>query len=167
MDYDKVKEAAVAILALVDPRQPYGTVLFNAIARVSVTMAVEAVVVQRNSASGRLEVLMTQRGPDEAYPGQWHAPGSVFRPFEYPDDVFLRLAKREFGAGIRSATFVGCHFYSEWRGWYQSLVYLVELDGESKDGRFFSVDELPSETVIHHRDTVIPMAVRAFEAREG
>ena len=60
-------------LAKIDPRKPYGTTLFNAIARLTVSPAVETVCLRLNQTTKEVEVYLVQRARDDtAYPGEWH-----------------------------------------------------------------------------------------------
>ena len=44
---------------------------------------------------------------------------------------------------------------------FLSVIYLCTADGTA--GTWFAVDTLPENTVDHHRDHVIPIAVKAFQ----
>ncbi len=145
-------------------KKPLGSKLFEAIARLSVNVAFEGVYLRRNKKA--VEVFMLERRPHEAYAGQWHVPGAVFRPGEKPADVARRLGNpKEFSAPIASD--FKCHgtfFYSEPRGWFLSLVYLVKCKkSPNSKGRWWDVKHLPKNTILHHRKYVIPAAVKAFQ----
>jgi len=185
-DYSTVIEA----LKVVDPTKPYGTALFDALARVTVSVAIEAVCLrlQKEIAPGVLcltskgfvatddvqygviEVYMIQRSQDDtAYPGEWHCPGSVMRPGESFEDVLDRLAKKEFGADFVSAMFVAninpSSLEPEARGHFLSIVYLCDLEEkEGLRGEWFPVNQLPEKTVEHHRKRIIPAALGTFVA---
>ena len=164
VDYAEVMKVIARVLDLVDPARPYGTELFNALARVTISVAVEAVCLRRNPTNEVIEVLLFQRSPhDTAYPNQWHCPGSVMRKMESEDDVLERLSESEFGAKIVSNAFTGRHNNPhEVRGHFLSLVYLCAIEGDTK-GAWFPVDQLPRDTVSHHRNSIIPIAVEYFE----
>ncbi|TAN45671.1 MAG: hypothetical protein EPN26_16080, partial [Rhodospirillales bacterium] len=99
--YDEVKHTIARGLALIDPFRPYGTELYGAIARLSISVAVEMVCLRRDPATGKLMVLMTQRAADDPLlPGEWHCPGSITRVGELPEDVFRRLEQKEFGCAL-------------------------------------------------------------------
>jgi len=164
----------VATLVFTIPRKtPYGTRAFNATARLSWSIAFEAVAL-REGVNG-LEVYLRQRSDDDsAYPGEWHAPGSIFRPGETERDVANRLAE-EFGAPITKLYFLG--EVADWqdhkedteaRGSFVSRVYLVEFDENQpprEDERHIwcPVGDLPEKTVWSHRDLIIPMAVHEYD----
>lgn len=178
-------------LGEIDPRQPYGTELFDALARVTVSVAVETVCLRlrkeiANGVSFRagsghtiatddveyteIEVYLVQRSPDDtAYPGQWHCPGSVMRPGESFEDVLERLEQKEFGAPLLSKRFVAninpSRLKPEERGHFLSIVYLcVFEEKEDLRGKWFSVRALPKETVESHRRKIIPCALGMFTA---
>lgn len=163
--YEMVRKAAVQVLQLVDPQKPYGKELFDALARVTVSVTVEAVCMRRNASTSVLEVLMTRRSPDEAYAHEWHCPGSVIRPGEEIEDVFNRLGKEEFGAEIISKEFIGNYNnVKEVRGHFFGVIYFCTVKGNSK-GSWYPVDKLPPDTVIQHRDLVIPMVAEKIAAQ--
>ena len=155
----------IAALGKIDPNQSYGTELFDALARITVSVAVEAVCLRLNSRD--IEVYMAQRSPtDTAYPGEWHCPGSVLRPGEEVADVFERLVKRELGRGLGSFRFIAnVNHPTEGRGHFFSLVYLCALSSANEQrGKWFDVNHLPENTVESHRCRIIPSAVGAFVA---
>jgi len=159
---DQHREQAAAALDLVPQDVPMGTRMFNAFCRLGVSPCVEAVVLRRNS--GAIEVLMTQRSMNEtAYPGEWHCPGTMFRPMESVDDAFARLEKKELGLEITMHCFCGIvNHTQEVRGHCLSLVFVCSIEGAPEKGQWFNVDRLPKETVSHHREPIIPMAVAAY-----
>jgi len=149
------------LLGFVKPGR-YGTRLFNALARLTVTVALETVCFRRNGLD--IEVfLVTRSMKDSAYPGGKHVPGSAMRCGEQESDVFRRLSDREYGARITKATFV-CNFNhtEEARGHFFTPIYLVELEGEPTGGHWYPVNNMPAETIEHHRDIVIRWALVAY-----
>ncbi len=157
----------------IDPTKPYGAELFDALARLTVNVAVEAVCLRLNPSTQKVEVYMTQRSPtDTAYPGEWHCPGSVMRPGEDINGVFARLSKREFDNSTLRWRFIANVNPSkrepEIRGTFLSMVYLCVLEEkEGLRGKWFPVDELPERTVEHHRRRIIPCAQGAFLAENS
>ncbi len=160
------REELVALLQGINPRQfrPYGTVLFEALARWMPPVAFEMVALRRNGDD--VEVFMTLRRPDESYADQWHSPGSVMRYGEQEEDVFRRLAESEFGTNdLGQPVLVGVfNNTTEERGHFYCPVYLCQI-GATSMGRWFRVDDLPANTVRHHREKIIPIALRAFNQR--
>ncbi len=163
------------MLSEIDPRQPYGTELFDALARLTVSVAVEAVCLRPYWQIGseieqgqypEFEVYLVQRAQDDtAYPGEWHCPGSVMRPMESIEDVMARLGKKEFGANLLSWKFVtNVNHAHEQRGHFFSLVYLCQLreEKEGMRGQWFPTYRLPQNTVGHHRQPIIPVALGDF-----
>ncbi len=152
---------AAALRTVTNPSGHLGQELYEQIARFSTTVAFEAILLRKRE--GAIEVYMTQRQPHEAYAGQWHVPGSLFRRGEQPADVARRLSEREFKGIITRFQHVEDFFYQEERGWFESKVFLVEIPGQMQSGgTWFSVDALPQRTVPHHVEKIIPAAVQAF-----
>ncbi|MFA7252969.1 MAG: NUDIX domain-containing protein [Patescibacteria group bacterium] len=157
-----IKKTGGLLLGLVPRGMPLGTELFEGVAALSISVAYEMVVF-RTGQDGRVEVYMTKRTDDDpAYPGEWHCPGTVRRPWESPADAIERLAQREFGARIISYKIVGMiDDYAEKRGHFYTPVCIGHLDGEptSPRGDWFPVDQLPENTVKHHSVGVVPCAL--------
>lgn len=162
---DEFKAIMAQLLGKIDPNRPYGTVLFDALARLGWSIAFEAVALRINQETKKIEVFLRKRAADDtAYPGEWHAPGSVLRANERPGDVAKRLEK-EFSAEIVGFSFVGDSFIKEARGPFNSKIYLVYFKTppvENERHGWFPIDCLPEPMVEEHRNTIIPTAVHAF-----
>ncbi|OGZ62653.1 MAG: hypothetical protein A3C58_03280 [Candidatus Staskawiczbacteria bacterium RIFCSPHIGHO2_02_FULL_34_10] len=165
---EEIKNLTVLLLKKIaesyDPKKGMGVELFNAIAKLKVTMTPEAVCLRHNSQNDKIEIYLVLRSlTDTAYPGQWHLPGSAMRPGEEIDDVFLRLEKNEIGIRIISKKFI---FHSnnptELRGHFFSLIFLCMLDSGDGYGKWFTVDDLPENTLMRHRSVIIPVALKEF-----
>jgi len=162
------KKLLIELLKEVDPKKPYGTELFDALALLTVSVPIEAVCLRWNTASQKVEVYLAQRSPDDtAYPDKWHCPGSFIRPGEEIKDVFARLSKKEFAsASLSSIKFVSnVNHPTETRGHCFSVVYLCVLEEKERlRGSWFPVNQLPEKTVKSHRKRIIPAAFGAFVA---
>lgn len=160
-DYEQIKSLVAELLGLIKPGK-YGTKLFNALARLTVTTATEACCFRYDPARG-YEVLLRQRGMDEAYPGQFHCPGTVYRPGESDNDLFRRLEQAEAMVGICNPRLVGHNNHrDEERGHFVALIFLVDAD--VGPGTFwYPVNNLPEPMVEHHRTVVIPTALAAYK----
>jgi len=157
------KKSAVEALTKIDPKKPLGTELFNAISRFSVGVPIEPVVIRKNSDTGELEVLLAWRDETApAYQNSWHCPGTFLRPGESQEEAINRIGQGEFGCPVQVVERVGWDDNpDEERGHCVHLIFLAEPIGEPQ-GKWFPVDNLPPETVEHHRQVIIPMAVEAF-----
>lgn len=146
-------------------QKPLGSRLFEAIARLSVNVAFEAVCLRRNKKTKAVEVFLLKRGLHESFPGQWHVPGAVFRSGEQPQDVAYRLGSKEFGARITSDFKCQALFFvPDPRGWFLSLVYLVKCKKvKNNQGRWLNVKNFPKNTIPHHFKNIIPAAVKKFK----
>lgn len=159
----------IFLLRRIDPQKPLGSKLFDELARVTWSIAFEAVALRKNT-DGHVEVYLTKRAHDDSvYHDLWHVPGSIFRPGESLWDVVDRLRSQEFSIAMQSITFVKPLYneHDELRGSMLSLVYLVELDEDDGRGKWYSVDALPADMVQSHQDTVIPDAVDYFLLRNN
>jgi len=164
MDYKERKRKATETLAEINPFKPFNTELFNKLARVTISVAIETVALRLGKGIDGLEVLMTQRPKNDPYwPGQWHSPGSILRPGEKISDVFERLIKKEFLHPFKEEPkFKGFLNHSNLpRGHELALIYEVELAGTPREGKWFPTDQLPESTIEHHKK-VIPFAVSRY-----
>jgi len=154
-------------LGKIDPTKPYGTELFNALAKVTISIAIEAVCLRWNIKTKQIEVYLIQRSLDDtAYPGEWHCPGSILRPGESIDHVLFRLVIEELETPILKKRFVAnVNHPTENRGHFFSIVYLcVLVENEALESKWFPVDSLPSKTLETHKKRIIPAAVGIFVA---
>lgn len=168
---DEYKEAVAELLNRIKPGG-YGTKLYNALARLGMNLAFEAVALRVNQETDKIEVYLRQRTADDAYPLQWHAPGSVMRADENGENwskVVSRLAG-EFGTRIVSFEEIGELPTKEERGPFLSKIFLVQLEGDPReDDRhgWYSVDALPHVTVDCHKEHIIPLAVMKYAVKHG
>jgi hypothetical protein len=151
-------------LSEIDPWKAYSPELFNALARLTRSQAIESVCVRRSSPGGVLKIYLTRRAQtDAAYPGILHSPGSIQRPYETVDMVLARLSAKEFGAPIVAHEFVCRYSTTEARGCFDCNVYLVRIDGEPHGGTWYPVDALPTDVIDHHREQLIPRVLQFIE----
>jgi|GEM_PF-2057417 len=159
----KIKEALANLLDLVPADMPLGTELFNALCRLTITFAFEMVIV-REGQGGVPEVYVAQRGPEEAYPGMWHVPGTALRSQETFPDAIARLCARE-GLSIdqTDTKVVGIlNHRKEERGHFISFIILAEPAGEEMiGGKWMTLAEVKADDKVipHHRLNIIPRAL--------
>ncbi len=162
------KEMIAEQLQRIEPGA-YGTPLYNALARLGLNVAMEAMAFRLNGVTGKIEVYMRHRTSAEAYAFQWHAPGSVMRVGENWRSVATRLGG-EFGTNIVSYDEIGELFTKEERGPFLSKIFLVRLKDDPREDarhRWYPVDDLPQVTVDHHEEYIIPLAAMIYAARFG
>lgn len=162
---ERAKKTATRALRQIPRGTAFGTDLFNAIALLTVGTAFEGVALRRRR--GKIQVFMTLRSAtDSAYAKEWHCPGTFQRTDEGPVEVFERLAAaKEFEGPISNWKPIGLFINrTEQRGTTNSWVFLVRVQ-PGKVGKWFPLDDLPKNTVCHHRDTIIPMAVRRYTGK--
>lgn len=169
MAADEVKKTIADALNKIDPSEPLGAPLFDAIARHSISVAFEAFWLRNHN--GKLEIFLKKRAANDSdYAGQWHAPGSVFRPGEQAKDVAQRIVGKELEISMFSSMRFVQFFVipTKRRGWFLSLVHLVEstqLPAAGK-GTWYPVDDLPKNMVDLHRTLFLPAAIKAFTAKK-
>lgn len=162
------KEFAATVIERIEPGA-YGTRLYDALARLSMNLAFEAVVLRVNPKTDKIEVYLRQRTANDVYPLQWHAPGSVMRMGEDWRKVANRLSG-EFGTNIVSFEEIGELFTKEARGPFLSKIFAVQLEGDPREDdrhHWYPVDDLPQVTVDCHEEHIIPLAVMKFAAKLG
>lgn len=154
----------IGLLKRVDRAQPLGTELYDAIALLSLSVAIEAITLRQGK--NGIEVFLTKRSEtDTAYAGMYHSPGTVRRPEETLEAGFKRLEIREFKGNLTSSEFIGNHDCpDEARGHFLQVMYLCSMDGDCSDN-WYPVDNLPEPIVPNHKEVLIPAAVKAFKKK--
>lgn len=156
-NYDDIKKIAVEALKNINPQLPYGRELFDEILRLTIGVALEAVIL-RNTPHGK-EVFLTKRPIGEVFGGLWHCPGTFLRPGEAIEDVFLRLEYKEKVGKFLNKKFVGFENnpYEE-RGHIIQLIFLCDIKPSvGSKGVWFSVNNLPTEEMVkNHFEVLIP-----------
>lgn len=161
-NYDEIRKNAVLALKAINPQLPYGTELFNEIARVTVGTAIEAVILRKKFDC--TEVFLTKRPDGEAYGGLWHCPGTFLRPGEDEADAFKRLEDKERVGKFTNKRFIGYKNNPfEERGHIIQLIFLCDIEPMVGNvGTWYPVDNLPTNIVENHREILIPKAVAAI-----
>lgn len=151
-------ESEIRIAADVLRRLPKGFLpyeIFIAVTSKVVTPTMELAPLKIND-KGEVEIFMIRRPDDDLHwPGQWHMPGTVIRSTDKEGDFSTgieRILQEELG-GVRIAkgpVYVGMKFLDIPRGRELDQMFYVEVEpGDELDGmgEFFSVDNLPSNTM--------------------
>lgn len=115
--------------------------IFDALLQMRPTVAVDIIAVNSKG-----ELLLTWR--DDQWWRGWHFPGGLLRFGETFLERLEKTSKRELGVGIKSAKFLTVKNYGEHeRGHDVSIVFLCQLKGKPKHGRFFAKKPKPMITV--------------------
>lgn len=132
---------------------PLNPRVFRALVNIMVSVPIELAVLNEQN-----EILMFYR-KDKEYDGN-HIPGSVLRDNENVSDVLERLRTSEVvGGKISNPVNIGHVEISKGSGSGQnptrheiSLIYVARLTGPyNGSGRFYPLDQLPENTLSHHR----------------
>lgn len=140
--------ATQALRGIESPGKGISRELFLAAIQIFPMTCVECLVV--DNIEKPLMILLTWR-EDEHYQA-WHFPGSYVRFGESFEDAVRRTVQEELNAGLRRLKDTGLKFAGvDNRGHSISLVFLVELDSESKDGKWFTPASLPDNLLDCHK----------------
>ncbi|MBT4209990.1 MAG: hypothetical protein HOE19_03700 [Candidatus Komeilibacteria bacterium] len=128
-----------------------------------VLVAIEAVIL-RKSESG-IEVFLTRRSVDDLdWPNMWHIPGSYLRQSDTGhEDALKRIQDEELAWQFLSTQFVGFRFLINATGKSQHMGYLCTLEGVPPTGRFFPVDQLPTDFISEQQE-FLNIALERFQA---
>jgi hypothetical protein len=155
-------------------QQPWSEKIYNALAAKVRFTAIEVVMLKQ--CLGNIHVLMTMRPCDDPfYAHLWHSPGSMSRDCDGEgqsvfgiENALVRiydevgLARKDFAY----LNFVEFAFIQTPRGPETSLIFCCRLPDSvtnSPAAQWFDCDNLPHDTVGHHKHLVIPVAVKFFE----
>lgn len=126
-----------------NPRVGFSQEVFDALVKVVTFPSCELIIMNE-----KRELLLTWRH-DKWWRG-WHFPGGLMRYRQTFDQCLSSTAMRELGVKIISKKFLFPINYSRGpRGHAISLIYLVEIRGKLKDGKFFKT--MPKNIVLLHR----------------
>lgn len=157
------KKDVIKALSFINPKKPMGTDLFNVVARISVSIALESIIL-RKSKNNNIEIFLIKRLKNQSYARMWHVPGTILRSGETEKKAFLRLAKEEIGISFESVKFVGTFNNSkDERGHSFSLLHLCEIKG-GPEKNWFSITNFPREMINFQRENFIPKALALFNA---
>ena len=123
---------------------PIPVEIFNALNATIPISACEIVIFDKSKG-----LLLTWR-EDEFWKG-WHFPGSIIRKGEKFEQTLKRVAKDELGRNLKSHQFIfPMNYHNGPRGHSVSFVFLCELSGQPKDGKFFKT--MPKDIIKDHRE---------------
>jgi len=156
------KIAAYILNKIAAKNELLGKELFEAVAKHTVGIAIEAVLLRRNENTCKIEVFLTKRGPNEAYANQFHCPGTFVRAGEDDNTAILRLGKNEFHSTITTVEMCGEAFVPEIR--YKSMldrVYLIKCQNPTNEtGKWIDIAKLVEYPIVDgHINFVIPTAL--------
>ena len=165
---DRQIQQVTALLRELEPGYLPEPIFFE-LSRLMVVPVVELVPLRINNQG--TEVLLLDRGDDDPYwPGTVHVPGTVFMATDTTGnlkDALQRLLEGEL-KGVRingGPQFVRAVFHQTRRGKQLANVHFVELAEKPEVGAFYSVDELPENTM-DHQVGFIKDAARVFWAKK-
>jgi hypothetical protein len=166
MTPEEIQQTADLLSKLEPGFLPYP--VFEQVARL-VALPIIEVIPLRKSPDGQAEVLLIERPDDDPlFAGALHTPGTVIRatdvhkPGMHNWPAFERVIQEELkGTEVSPPQYVGSMFHASKRGAEQAQLYWVEVKSEPKVGRFYDVNNLPSELIESQRD-FITLAVKDF-----
>jgi hypothetical protein len=129
--------------------------VFEAVGRVSVYPAVELIPVRMTEKG--VEVLLFRRPADDiTWPSMMHTPGTILRP---TDETIEAAMSRLMSEELRGTTiiepprFLRYRMYDHARGRGLGLEHIIVV-GESTDGEFYSVHDLPATLIAEQVPTI-------------
>lgn len=163
IEIEKLEIEAANALNKVPKGDSLGTFLFEAISRLTISVAIETVALKRENEE--IKVLLRKRLlPEErAYHGMWHCPGTILRSGEEIKDAFSRLQKKEYKTIFEGEPiFVDfLNHPDEKRGHFLQLIFLVKAD-KTIEGEWFPINKLPKGIIEQHRQ-LINISVKKFK----
>lgn len=141
--------------------------IFNEVSRIFVASIVEIVPLKKEN--GTIQVFLVRRDTDDPFwPSMRHTPGTVLRASDKKGDMsdaFRRILVNELGCSEEiTPVFVDIRFSQSTRGSEFSAIFYVDSVGESKNGEWFDVNNLPSD-LVKSQEELIKIAVNGFERK--
>jgi len=145
---DELKSFATQAIGLIEnPEKGIGAELFEAIISIVPQPCIEAIVVDNIE---RPERVLAVWRDDKHYHG-WHFPGGFIRFGDNREQTVKKVINKELEVGVKRLKFTGVLTSGvDSRGHTVGTVFLVELDGEEKRGKWF--DRVPEELLEHHKE---------------
>ncbi len=135
---------------------------FYLLSRLVPMPAVELVVYRMQE--GEPEVLLTKRSADDPHwPNLWHLPGTILRNGDSMEKVWKRLSGEVSVSALPGTpepkTF---ELSNNERGWGSHTYHILRVDASwvLGEGRFFPLEHLPEETVLHHKEHLAHLALQ-------
>ena len=143
LDHDEQTQ----LLSLLSKLEPgfYPIELFWEFARLMTVATIECIPLRLRD--GSVEVLLTRRAADDKFwPNKLHIPGCVVRPTDNEDDALERICTKELrGTTVGKPVELVAYVRRLERGNEMTKMFWVEVTGDSKDGEFYNVDDLPAD----------------------
>lgn len=130
------------------------TYFHNALARHTVTIAIETILLSKDKKS----VFLTKRKSGIAYENLWHFPGSILRTKENISDVFQRLSKDEYGVPIIKWRTIHQKYGEEKRGTFLFIINIIETEynpSENIYAKWWQIDQLPENMITFQKNDYI------------
>ena len=139
--------------------------VFVEIARLVVLSIIEFVPLRLNE-KGEIEILLLSRGPDDPiWPNELHVPGTVIRPTDTEDKIYLafeRILKEELqDTKTSNLHYVGSNLHPSKRGMEQAQIFWVEVLDEPTTGHFYATEQLP-DNLMESQRKFIQEAIASF-----
>ena len=172
---EKLRRAAEALEGL-EPHNRVGSRLFAALNRMGSTSSVIVALLQENSGSGKMQVLLQLRPKTEVWPDCWGLPASALNADESKREVIERMLTALGCTLVSAVELYGAEWYmsptsspfvdpvQNERGSYYHYPFYVVYKGKpiagEKGWHWWNVDSLPDEStwVVHHiRGALFPV----------
>lgn len=148
------------LIALLQKLEPgfYPIELFWQFARLMTAATIEFVPLRMNE--GKVEVMLTRRPVDDKFwPGNLHIPGCIVRPTDTEEAVIKRICAKELsGTRLGEPSELHTQVRKTQRGNEMTKLFWVGVLGDSTDGEFYSVDNLPDDLLPAYPASIVQAA---------
>jgi hypothetical protein len=145
--------------------------IFREIARITVLPIYEIVLFHIDPVSREVKVLLVQRPADDTWwPNSWHVPGTVMlstdefasgNDFHAPLDRIIKDEIQGTISLVSEPKLLLTERRKSKRGHELAMIYWVEVHGEPKNGKYYGLNELPSD-MLEHQIRLIEAAMIEF-----
>jgi hypothetical protein len=167
MNNSEVEQVANSLKKLPAGFVPYP--IFEEIARI-IALPILEIIPLRKDNNGSVEVLLIERGEDDPlWPGTLHTPGTVIRATDVHQigknnwPALQRILNDELnGTAVGPLQYFGSMLHASKRGVEQAQLYWVNVTEEPRTGKFYPVNNLPSQLIDSQTD-FIRLAAEKFK----
>lgn len=166
---DKDERILISLLTKVEGQMSYK--IFREVAKKFVLTPIEAVIFRKHN--HQFQILLIKRDQnDPDWGGKLHVPGTILRKRDLDnsqnyDRALKRIEEKEIKVNFyQKPVLVGTYFSKTKRGVENSLIFVCQIEGDPKVGKFYDVNKLP-QNIINSQIGFIKLALKETQKKRN